>query len=92
MFSIIPEEMRLNKLESRVIIPNKTLYLRARGLKVDSNYGKGGTADFTSRKLDKLVDSIKSVESSYYQNLKESQMPLDTDTSAPETEPDSSES
>lgn len=92
MFSIIPEEMRLNKLESRVIIPNKTLYLRARGLKVDSNYGKGGTADFTSRELDKLVDSIKSVESSYYQNLKEGQMPLDTDTSAPEIEPDSSES
>ena len=78
MFSIIPEEMRLNKLESRAIIPNKTLYLRARGLKVDSNYGKGGVADFTSRELDKLVESIDMVNSAYYQNLKETQMPSDT--------------
>lgn len=84
--------MRLNKLESRAIIPNKKLYLRACGLTINPNYGKGGIADFTSRDLDRLADSIQAVESGYYQNLKESQMPLDTDTSAPDTEPDSSES
>lgn len=70
--------MRLNKLESRAIIPNKVLYLRACGLKIDSNYGKGGIADFTSRELDKLNESIQAVESGYYQNLKENQMPIDT--------------
>lgn len=78
MFSIIPEKMRLNKLESRAIISNKTLYLRARGLKVDRNYGKGGVADFTSRELDKLQSSIDIANSAYVQSLKDSQMPLDT--------------
>lgn len=76
--------MRLNKLESRAIIPNKTLYLRARGLKVDSNYGKGGVADFTSRDLDKLQQSIDMANSAYYQSLKENQMPIDTPIDAPE--------
>lgn len=88
MFSIIPDEMRLNKLESRAIIPNKTLYLRARGLKVDSNYGKGGVADFTSRDLDRLAESVDMANSAYYQSLKENQMPSDTPT--PEVSPDES--
>lgn len=77
--------MRLNKLESRAIISNKTLYLRAKGLKIDSNYGKGGVADFTSRELDKLADSIDMANSAYVQSLKENQMPIDTplDTQKP---------
>lgn len=85
MFSIIPKAMRLNKLESRAIISNKTLYLRAKGLKIDSNYGKGGVADFTSRELDKLADSIDMANSAYVQSLKENQMPIDTplDTQKP---------
>ena len=70
--------MRLNKLESRAIIPNKTLYLRARGLKVDSNFGKGGVADFTSRELDMLSASIDMANSAYVQSLKDNQMPIDT--------------
>ena len=78
MFSIIPKEMRLNKLESRSIISNKTLYLRAKGLKIDSNYGKGGVADFTSRELDLLANSIDMANSAYVQSLKENQMPIDT--------------
>lgn len=80
--------MRLNKLESRAIISNKKLYLRARGLKINPNYGKGGTADFTSCELDRLADSIDAVESGYYQNLKDSQMPLDTDTPVSDVVPD----
>ena len=81
--------MRLNKLESRAIIPNKTLYLRAKGLKVDSNFGKGAVADFTSRYLDSLAESIDMANSAYVQSLKENQMPIDTplDTEKPaETE------
>lgn len=72
--------MRLNKLESCAILSNKKLYLRACGLTINPNFGKGGTADFTSRELDRLADSIQAVESDYYQNLKDSQMPTDTDT------------
>lgn len=78
MFSIIPEKMRLNKLESRAIISNKKLFLRAKGIKVDSDFGKGGVADFTSRDLDRLAESIDMANSAYDQNLKESQMPIDT--------------
>lgn len=72
----------MKKLVSRAIIPNKKLFLKVCGLKIDSNYGKGGVADFTSRELDKLSDSIRVVESEYYQTLRQNQMPLDTDTSS----------
>ena len=78
MFSIIPDKMRLNKLESRAIISNKKLYLRARGLTINPEYGKGGTADFTSRELDKLAESVDIANSAYSQHLKENQMPIDT--------------
>lgn len=57
---------------------NKKLYLRARGLTINPQYGKGGTADFTSRELDKLAQSVQTAESVYYQHLKENQMPIDT--------------
>lgn len=53
-------------------------------------HSDGQTADFNSRKIDALAKSLDMAEEAYYhQQLKERQMPFDTDISRTESQTDS---
>lgn len=78
---IVHPKKQLNKFEHFRIPRNKDLYARVGNREVPI-HSDGQTADFNSRKIDALAKSLDMAEEAYYhQQLKERQMPTDTDTS-----------
>lgn len=82
---------QLNKFEHFRIPSNKDLFARVGNREVPM-HSEGQIADFNSRKIDALAKSLDMAEEAYYyQQLKERQMPTDTDTTNHSQESQSSD-
>lgn len=88
---IVHPKKQLNKFEHFRIPRNKDLYARVGNREVPM-HSDGHMADFNSRKIDALAKSLDMAEEAYYhQQLKERQMPSDTDTTNHSQESQSSD-
>lgn len=84
MFTV--ESLRLNKFKVVFIPSNDEMFARYGFRNCRDAYSSSGQTveciDFNKSKLDQIAAGEHEVYSSFYENLSESQMPLDTDTAS----------
>lgn len=82
MFTV--KSLRLNKFRRIYIRKNSEYFARYGFRQCGDNFSSNGqTTDpisLSASKLDSIVNGEREILSSYHSNLKENQMPLDTDT------------
>lgn len=79
MQNLCNDKMKLNKF-IRVDLPsNKVLFQRCSGIVPKHGTTEIPSADFTSRNLDAIASAQREVYADYAQELRDNQMPLDTD-------------
>lgn len=90
MQNLVHDEMKLNKFVHLELPSNEVLFLRSQGIKLPISRHDVPVADFTSREIERTAQASNMVINDYNDYLKESQMPIDTDTSKSSLEEQSS--